>query len=175
MSFRVKAGDKVIVETPGGGGYGKARVWDSSARSFPTASLWREKAALSPFQRSLLSLPPLLGLRPTTKGAIPLGTSAALLPQISKLASVEKPCPLSRPRTFLPIPFALGNRRDPCPLRPQAFFRNGNLIQAPPNSLGGVGEVNKIQSESWRRFGTGLSSTTPRRPWPNRRPYSSPS
>jgi N-methylhydantoinase B/oxoprolinase/acetone carboxylase alpha subunit len=26
VSFRVKAGDKVIVETPGGGGYGKARL-----------------------------------------------------------------------------------------------------------------------------------------------------
>jgi hypothetical protein len=84
----------------------EARVWDSSARSFPTASLWREKAALSPFQRSLRSLPPLLGLRPATKRAIPLGTPAALLPQISKLVSVEKPCPLSRPRTSSPTPFA---------------------------------------------------------------------
>ena len=25
VSFRVKAGEKVIIETPGGGGYGKAR------------------------------------------------------------------------------------------------------------------------------------------------------
>ena len=88
----------------------KARVWDSSARSFPTASLWREKAVLSPFQRSLRSLPPLLGLRPTTKGAIPLGTPAALLPQISKLASVEKPCTLSRPRTSSPPPFAFAKK-----------------------------------------------------------------
>src|SRR4030043_1567652 len=78
----------------------------SSARSFPTSSLWREQATLSPFQRSLRSLPPLLGLRPATKRAIPLGTPAALLPQISKLASVEKPCPLSRPRTSSPTPFA---------------------------------------------------------------------
>jgi len=36
------------------------------------------------------------------KRAIPLGTPAALLPQISKLASVEKPCPLSRPLAFCP-------------------------------------------------------------------------
>ncbi len=84
----------------------EARVWDSSARSFPTASLWREKAVLSPFQRSLRSLPPLLGLRPATKRAIPLGTPAALLPQISKLVPSEKPCPLSRPRTSSPTPFA---------------------------------------------------------------------
>jgi hypothetical protein len=90
---------------------------DLSARSFPTASLWREKAVLSPFQRSLHSLPPLLGLRPATKRAIPLGTPAALLPQISKLAPSEKPCPLSRPRTSSSIPFALGDRREECPRR----------------------------------------------------------
>jgi N-methylhydantoinase B/oxoprolinase/acetone carboxylase alpha subunit len=83
VSFRVKTGDKVIVETPGGGGYRKARVWDLSARSFP--------------QR---------------------GNSLRILLR-SSLLSVEKPCPLSRPRTSSPIPFALGNRRNPCPLRPQ--------------------------------------------------------
>ena len=53
---------------------GKARGWDSSARSFPTSAFWREKASLPPFQRSLRSLPPLLGLRPATKRAFPLGT-----------------------------------------------------------------------------------------------------
>src|SRR4030042_2964671 len=69
------------------------------------------------FPPSLRSLPPLLGLRPTTKVAIPLGTPAALLPQIRKLASVEKPCPLSRPRTSSPTPFALATKRNLCPLR----------------------------------------------------------
>ena len=87
----------------------------SSARSFPTSSLWREQATLSPFQRSLRSLPPLLGLRPATKRAIPLGTPAALLPQISKLVPVEKPCPLSRPRTSSPTPFALRTKDKTCP------------------------------------------------------------
>jgi len=52
--------------------------WLVSPFGSPSAS-WREKASLSPFQRSLRSLPPLLGLCPATKGAIPLGTPAALL------------------------------------------------------------------------------------------------
>ena len=108
---------------------------DSSARSFPTASLWREKAALSPFQRSLCSLPPLLGLRPPTKRAIPLGTPAALLPQISKLTSVEKPCP-------------------------PAFRRNANIIWASPDYSGEVGGVNNFSLKSPRRFGS-RSSPTP--------------
>src|SRR4030043_2168956 len=49
----------------------KARVWDSLARSFPTASLWREKDALSPFQRSLRSLPPPLSPSPPRAGDRP--------------------------------------------------------------------------------------------------------
>src|SRR4030042_2246365 len=65
-----------------------------------------------PLPRSLRSLPPLLGLCPATNGAIPLGTPAALLLQISKLAPVEKPCPLSRPRTSSPTPFASINHRN---------------------------------------------------------------
>jgi len=54
-------------------------VGGSSARSVPTSASWREKASLSPSQPSLRSVPPLLGLRPATKGAIPLGIPAALL------------------------------------------------------------------------------------------------
>jgi hypothetical protein len=57
----------------------KAKVCTASARSLPTSASWREKASLSPFQRPLRSLPPPLGLRPTTKGAIPLRTPAVLL------------------------------------------------------------------------------------------------
>jgi hypothetical protein len=56
----------------------EAQAWIRQPARFPSAS-WREKASLSPFQRSLCSLPPLLGLRPATKGAIPLGAPAALL------------------------------------------------------------------------------------------------
>ena len=90
---------------------GKARGWDSSARSFPTSAFWREKASLPPFQRSLRSLPPLLGLRPATKRAFPLGTpvlccrkspNSLRLILRSSLPSVEKPCPLSLRRAFSP-------------------------------------------------------------------------
>ncbi len=75
------------------------------------AAFWREKAPLSPFQRSPSSLPPLLGLRPATKRAIPLGTprlgfrqpsSSLRLILRSSLASLEKPCPLSLRRTSSP-------------------------------------------------------------------------
>jgi len=51
--------------------------------------------------------------------SVPLrGTSLRILLR-SSLLSVEKPCPLSRPRTSSSTPFALGNIRNPCPLRPQ--------------------------------------------------------
>src|SRR5512136_2173096 len=67
---------------------------------FPTATFWREKASLSPFQRSLRSLPPLRGLRPATKGAFPLGTSAPLLRKHAKLVRFE-------PATLRPLPETL--------------------------------------------------------------------
>ena len=95
----------------------------SKPRPFSPAPLWREEAPLPPFQRSLRSLPPLLGLRPATKRAIPLGTPAALLPQISKLVSVEKPCP-------------------------PAFTRNADIIWASPDWPGEGGGVNGLSLES---------------------------
>src|SRR4030042_5570848 len=64
----------------------KARVWDSSARSFP--------------QR---------------------GNSLRILHR-SSLLSVEKPCPLSRPRASSPTPFAFITQKTGCPRR---SFREG--------------------------------------------------
>jgi hypothetical protein len=69
-----------------------------TALLFPHRFLGGGTAPLSPFQRSLRSLPPLLGLGPATKGSYPLGTPAALLPQISKLARSAPRSPLAKPR-----------------------------------------------------------------------------
>ena len=76
----------------------------------------------------------------------------------SSLLSVEKPCPLSRPRTSSPKSFALVMRM--CPrrcgglsFRTPTFFRNVYNFLAPHNSIGGLGEVNEIQSKSWGGFG----------------------
>jgi len=43
---------------------------------------------------------------------------------------------------------------------PPAFTRNADRFQAPPNSLGGVGEINEVQTKSLGRFGW-TSSPTP--------------
>ena len=69
-----------------------------TALFFPHRFLGGGTAPLSPFQRSLRSLPPLLGLSPTTTGSYPLGTPAVLLPQIRKLARSAPRSPLAKPR-----------------------------------------------------------------------------
>src|SRR3989304_4542409 len=42
---------------------------------------------------------------------------------------------------------------------PSTYSRNADLIQTPPNSLGGVGEVNEVQTESWGAFRRDLTLT----------------
>jgi hypothetical protein len=73
----------------------------SRAREFPPSPSRREKAPLSPFRRSLRSLPPLLELRSATKGLSPLEppllcsrkSANSLSPRLALL--FEEPCPLA--------------------------------------------------------------------------------
>ncbi|MFW6129477.1 MAG: hypothetical protein ACOC6P_04450, partial [Candidatus Aminicenantaceae bacterium] len=66
-------------------------------------------ASLSPFQRSLRSLPPLLGLRPATKGTYPFG--------IPQTALLETKLSDSLLRSLCQ-----------CPQRPAPCLRRGRLL-----------------------------------------------
>ena len=128
----------------------KARGWDSSARSFPASTSWREKASLSPFQRSLRSLPPTLA---ETQTIVPLDCSrgqGGLIRQKQSLLCVSGggPSPLGTPvlcsrkspnSLRLVLRSSLPPVEKPCPLSPRRTSSPDTLASSRGGLRDGLG------------------------------------
>jgi len=90
--------------------------------------------------------------------AFPLPTVALLPASPSRTPSCDqRGHPPWNPRCFAAANQQTRSSRETMPA--PTFFRNVYHFLAPHNSIGGVGVVNAIQSESWGRFGSGSSPT----------------
>jgi len=131
----------------------------SKAREFPRSDfLEGESASPSPFQPSLRLVPPLLGLRPATKGAIPLGTPLFCSANqgnslISSARSrLRRSLPARLRMTFSPMPLALGKEEM------HLFFSEGEGLLATNPLEGGTGNLLSRGEGYW----SGSPSTTER-------------